>query len=55
MDYRRNADAPVEWLSAEVFSEVPLTSVTSPFELTTVVSSLNATDFLCVDIMLDNV
>lgn len=37
--------------SADVLSDVP-PSVTSPFDATTLVSSLNATDFLCVDIVL---
>lgn len=49
--------SPTLWLSADVLSgmPVPLTSVTSPFEATMVCSSLNATDFLCVDMMSESV
>lgn len=45
LEVQRTQFSPAEWLSADVFSEFPLTSVTSPFEATIVCSSLKATDF----------
>lgn len=44
MRERFSGSGPAEWLSADIFSDVPLTSVTLPAASTTVASELNETD-----------